>query len=330
MIARRIFCISFSNEVEPFKLRLDVDLELTDMALLAFVKGQIMSATNATSIQSLCADQIRGQKNLKLTIAVSTTSSTPPLQIQYKRFCTTDAGSTTTTLKFAQQKIIIFENPNPKTGKSFPDNPNSATSLNLWDGSVLLSRYLTKNSFLFRDKSVLELGAGLGLCSIVCDKICNAFQVLATDLEIAIDGMQQNVANNSCTAVDCQVFDWFQASKFVEKHQNGYGNGNGNGFDFVVAADVVWVEGLVDAFVSAARAVCGLRVDTDTDTDTQTQTHTPTELIIAYQRRGKVSHEKFFAALNENFEDVELIDIEDLIEGEGHELFSIVRCCRLR
>ena len=44
------------------------------------------------------------------------------------------------------------------------DDPHAATSANLWDGSILLAKYVTSNKMRkeFRNSTVIELGAGLG------------------------------------------------------------------------------------------------------------------------------------------------------------------------
>ncbi|KXS12771.1 hypothetical protein M427DRAFT_59295 [Gonapodya prolifera JEL478] len=53
--------------------------------------------------------------------------------------------------------------------------------LQLWSGALLLADYLLARPELVREKTVLELGAGLGLPSIVAARFCGATRVTATD-----------------------------------------------------------------------------------------------------------------------------------------------------
>ena len=44
--------------------------------------------------------------------------------------------------------------------------------LRLWEAGIILSRFVLNNKEEFKGKSVIELGAGVGLASIVVDKQC--------------------------------------------------------------------------------------------------------------------------------------------------------------
>ncbi|XP_068967321.1 methyltransferase-like protein 22 isoform X1 [Bombus flavifrons] len=54
--------------------------------------------------------------------------------------------------------------------------------LQVWRGALLLADYILSNPDLFRDKVVLELGAGVGLTSIVASFL--AKEVICTDIDV--------------------------------------------------------------------------------------------------------------------------------------------------
>ncbi len=51
----------------------------------------------------------------------------------------------------------------------------------VWEGGIILSRFIAHNSALFRDKRVLELGTGGGITGISILKFTNAREVVMTD-----------------------------------------------------------------------------------------------------------------------------------------------------
>ena len=71
-----------------------------------------------------------------------------------------------------------------------------STGLTLWKSSKNLGTYLCANQNIVRDKSVIELGAGLGLCGLVAHKL-GAQKVVLTDGDTdTLGNMRDNVSNN--------------------------------------------------------------------------------------------------------------------------------------
>ena len=58
-------------------------------------------------------------------------------------------------IPFGGRKIIISERSNQAN-----TNVDGGTAFNVWDGALLLARYLEKSPDIVRDKIVLELGSG--------------------------------------------------------------------------------------------------------------------------------------------------------------------------
>lgn len=77
------------------------------------------------------------------------------------------------------------------------EKPGAAVGSILWEGGQELSVFLYRNPGLIREKSVLELGAGIGLASIIASLY--ASRVVCTDkqevLEIALENIKKNNAN---------------------------------------------------------------------------------------------------------------------------------------
>ena len=58
-------------------------------------------------------------------------------------------------IPFANRSIIIHERSNQANVED-----DGGTAFNVWDGALLLARYLEKSPDIVRDKTVLELGSG--------------------------------------------------------------------------------------------------------------------------------------------------------------------------
>jgi SAM-dependent methyltransferase len=71
-----------------------------------------------------------------------------------------------------------------------------AWSFRLWNGSIYLSRYLESIAPELHDKTIIDLGSGTGLTSIVLGKYCGVRRVFATDLQHAMPLLSHNIAEN--------------------------------------------------------------------------------------------------------------------------------------
>ncbi len=84
----------------------------------------------------------------------------------------------------------------PKISLRGKTNISGSTGLTIWTCSQILSGYLDDNADLIKDKYVLELGAGLGLCSIAIHHL-GAGKVLATDGDVdVLDNLRYNIGLN--------------------------------------------------------------------------------------------------------------------------------------
>lgn len=85
--------------------------------------------------------------------------------------------------------VIVKENRNKIS--------NGTTGLNVWESALALGDWAIEHKSVFRDKSVLELGAGTGLSSLIISKFCSPKSVYISDgNDKVIDNLIENVAIN--------------------------------------------------------------------------------------------------------------------------------------
>ncbi|XP_054735135.1 methyltransferase-like protein 22 [Anastrepha obliqua] len=122
--------------------------------------------------------------------------------------------------------------------------------LQVWRGALLLADYIFHKRNEFRDKVVLELGAGVGLTSIAA--AIYAKKVVCTDVNVGgiLDLIRENIKHNSVLLhkpnnIDVLEFDFL---KPVQEYSPALLEAIDN-CDVVVAADVIYDDNLTDAFI---------------------------------------------------------------------------------
>ncbi len=103
----------------------------------------------------------------------------------------------------------------------------------LWASALALSHYLIDNQHLIENKFVFEIGAGLGLPSIVAGKIGAAHVTLTDYLPEAVDFAGANwLINLAEKNVRFHTLDWRETSGFFSK--------NDTKADVLLASDVAY------------------------------------------------------------------------------------------
>jgi len=183
------------------------------------------------------------------------------------------------------------------------------TGLNVWDGSVLLAKYIESYPDKVRGKRVLELGAGPGFVGIAAG-IVGAAEVVLTDLEYTIPLMKDNVERNvravqssGCHRMECRVLDWYKPPSDLAEFAflaRRISCCDGTSLiasqpDVILVADCVWLEELVSPLL---HAICII----------SRQCETAPLVIISYQQRGRSTHDALMSGLRADFEIVQEVD----------------------
>ncbi|KAJ7155430.1 putative methyltransferase-domain-containing protein [Mycena crocata] len=135
----------------------------------------------------------------------------------------------------------------------------------IWDSGIGLSSWLVSSSPSFlscpEPMTVLELGAGTGIVSIVLGALRPADHIVVTDVASAMALLEHNIATNDSRA-EAAVLDW-DDERFPECVQ-------GRQFDLIIMADVTYntasfpslvrtLKGLIDLGEKRPRVVMGYK-----------------------------------------------------------------------
>ncbi|XP_076661478.1 methyltransferase-like protein 22 isoform X2 [Halictus rubicundus] len=122
--------------------------------------------------------------------------------------------------------------------------------LQVWRGALLLADYILSNPDLFKDKTVLELGAGVGLTSIVASFL--AKEVICTDVDVEgiLKLIRKNFLRNSSyikSKIYVTELDFLKSTwpTFYEKRMNEA--------TIILAADVIYDENITEGFVQTLK-----------------------------------------------------------------------------
>ena len=122
---------------------------------------------------------------------------------------------------------------------------NKDTALSVWNGGVALARFLCSRGVMVRGRNVVELGAGTGIVSLALAESCQPECVIATDLADYLPYIRENAALLPLRAqerIKVRALDWFECLNM----DACVAALSGCEPDLIVAADVVWLEELVE------------------------------------------------------------------------------------
>ena len=105
------------------------------------------------------------------------------------------------------------------------------TGLQLWAASLVLSRWLVEMRARLAGRTVVELGAGCGLCGVVASVACGAASVVLSDLAAhSMDNLRHNLDINGLKppAASAAAVDWRDAATWPAA------------VDVVIGADLVY------------------------------------------------------------------------------------------
>jgi predicted nicotinamide N-methyase len=148
----------------------------------------------------------------------------------------------------------------------------------IWKSSVILSKYLIKNKNVINDKYVLEIGAGTGVCGLVCATL-NAKKVYLSDRDPGVlKLLDYNIEVNKekiNSSVEVVSLDWINKDDYL-KIEN---------VDLIVGSDLLYSSSMVKGLVDV---LCGLA-------------RSETKVLIAIQRRSE-EYDMFIKEISNVFE----------------------------
>ncbi|CAI5792344.1 Uncharacterized protein PODLI_1B034064 [Podarcis lilfordi] len=137
----------------------------------------------------------------------------------------------------------------------------------VWRGAFLLADYILSNQDLFKDCTVLELGGGTGIVSIIMAKAAKA--IYCTDIgEDLLEMCERNIALNkhltepAGTKIKVRVLDWLKDEFCIDPdHSYSWSEEEiAELHDFttvILAADVFYDDDLTDAFFKTLYRITG-------------------------------------------------------------------------
>lgn len=177
----------------------------------------------------------------------------PPVLAIQGRYFDFDGSLTLTAANNEKQYQLQFT--------EMPNQPNAGTGFNVWDGALLLARYLADVPMVLQGRRVLELGAGSSGVPGLAAAVLGAQHVTLTDLPEIIPFLQATVncnmdtvllanKNNACRRnrvyededlISFRPCNWYSPPQdLLTKRANGEPP-----FDVILVADCVWMEHLV-------------------------------------------------------------------------------------
>ncbi|XP_055711536.1 protein-lysine N-methyltransferase EEF2KMT [Phlebotomus papatasi] len=114
---------------------------------------------------------------------------------------------------------------------------DGTTGLRTWPASIALCEWFTHNTNEFSGKTILELGAGVGMAGIVLAQIIKTSRIYLTDfhekvLSILQENLNENPPENDNVVHVCQ-FDWFSEVDYEKLSKTCCP-------DIIYAADVIY------------------------------------------------------------------------------------------
>ncbi len=162
-------------------------------------------------------------------------------------------------------------------------NTGLGTGTVVWDGSVLLAKYLEARYSTMAGMRVIEVGCGPGVAGIAAAVL--GAEVTLTDLEYALPNLKASVALNAHlykSEVRVGELDWFHPAKSTLP---GLLTST-----LIIGADVVWVEELIPALASTLAYL----------------SHGEVPVVLAHQTRSTRGDELLFSELRSHGFSVEV------------------------
>ncbi len=175
-------------------------------------------------------------------------------------------------------------------------NAGKGTGLTVWDGAIVLAKWLEAMPAELIAVPTLELGCGTGLVGLAAAALGSP-SVFLSDLPYALHNTRKTVDANphlNASAISVVPIDWFDPQELPE-------------VGLVLAADVVWVEELIAPLVATLRAATEQKLPESVDPQStfswmQSSSVQHPIVCLSYQSRSTRADKVLFSALDELFE----------------------------
>ncbi|GBC09133.1 hypothetical protein RclHR1_08620009 [Rhizophagus clarus] len=217
-------------------------------------------------------------------------------------FKTSQLSNQSKSFKIRNQTIYLYpDNNDNEIIMNDDDDHTVKTANNIWDASLILSKFLEKqcneNKMDFKGKKVIEVGAGKSIPSLT-SSILGASMVTITDVPIVIPEIEKIIKLNGLenNNVLAKPLDWENRKDYIPFLIDK------DPWDFILAADVVWVDYLIVPLV-------------DSINELSTPSHTT--LLLCHQTRTTRSDNMLFDTLEKRGWKIQKVLRDELNLEEG-------------
>jgi predicted nicotinamide N-methyase len=180
-------------------------------------------------------------------------------------------------------------------------NHTLRTAESVWDGSIVLAKFLEKqkDSLHLENARVLELGAGRGIAGITAGLL--GAECTITDLCPVVPSIEKSIKLNQLVNVSALALDWTQPSCLPSE------------FDYIIAADVIWVQELIEPLIDTIEKLF----------------HSGTIMYLCHQTRSTIADDLLFTTLAKRsfvWEQVPMESLDYQYQRHNIHIYKISRC----
>ena len=183
-------------------------------------------------------------------------------------------------------------------------NAGKGTGLTVWDGAIVLAKWLETLQPGWFSLPLLELGCGTGVVGLAAVAM-GATNVVLSDLPYALENTKKTLQANShldIAGVSLQAIDWFEPVALPAA-------------SVILAADVVWVEELIQPLIDTLNAATEPTLEEALPLDAiapwcGVKSTQHAVVLLSYQSRSTRADEQLFSGLDETFHALQVPDTE--------------------